>query len=408
MSIWIALAWRSAWSRRGALLLVLLSIMVSSALVLSVQQLRQDAQRSFSQALTGVDLIVGPRGSPAELMLYAVFHMGRATRNMSYEALAPLSELPQVRFVVPLQLGDSYRGAAVVGTTPEFFSHIQTAEQPLRFQSGVAFSGPDQVVLGADLARSGAHRLGDAVVLTHGQEGPLAQTHDHHPFTVTGLLAPTGTPIDRSVFISLAGFEAMHQEGSADPATALTPLSVTAVLVGLKQKALVFSARRSIESLPRMGLMAVLPGVTLDELWRMLSVAENALLVVGIMVAISTMFGVTALLLVSLAGRRRELAILRALGASPMGLFTMLLLESLLISLIGLLAGWLLLQLEILLLASPLREQMGIILRNQLPSSESWMVMSLLLGCGLLAGLIPAWRAYRLTLSDGLNPPSLS
>ncbi|MGA0881983.1 MAG: ABC transporter permease, partial [Burkholderiaceae bacterium] len=218
MSIWLSLAFASAWSRRTALMLVIFSVSVSVTLLLLVAQIRADARTSFSNAVSGIDLIVGPRGSPTELLMYSVFQLGRPTRNLSATAEAEVGNINGVRWVLPLQLGDSYRGHAVWGTRAAFFDRFRVRGQPLEWAEGRGFRDPTQagigavfeVALGSDLARKFGHRLGDSVVLTHGAGGPLAQQHSQTPFTVVGVLAPTGSPIDRAALISVEGFEAIH------------------------------------------------------------------------------------------------------------------------------------------------------------------------------------------------------
>jgi putative ABC transport system permease protein len=254
--------------------------------------LREDARRSFSNALSGVDLIVGPRGSATELMLYSVFQIGRPSRNMGFNAYLDITRMPQVRWAVPIQLGDSFKGHPVLGTTATLFTEFRSQGKPLQWAQGRAFGHPDdnpqamnEVVLGAEVARRFGHRVGDKLVLTHGAGGgPEDTDHDDHPLTSVGILAATGAPIDRCVLIPLEGFEAMHQgwgmgisPKSLKAAAAnlsqvagphdLQPVSLSAVWVGLHNRAEVFSVRRKIENFNRDPLMAVLPGVALDELW---------------------------------------------------------------------------------------------------------------------------------------------
>ena len=327
MSLWWSLAWRSAWSRRHALAMVALSVSVSVLILLGVQQLRHDARQSFTQALSGVDLIVGPRGSASELMLYSVFQVGRPSRNMAHEAYVALRALPQVRWAVPVQLGDTYRGFPVLGTTPELFEVFQTQGARLQWAQGRPFADPQadagavvEAVLGAQVAARHGLSVGDRLVLTHGRSDGLAPDHADQPFTVVGVLQATGAPIDRNVIISLQGFEALHQ-GMGAPGlpwlggvgaaptvaerAALVPRELTAVWVGLHARTEVFSARRGIERLPQDSLMAVLPGVALDELWQVVKLAENALLAIGVLVAVSGMLSVAAVLMVGLSARRK-------------------------------------------------------------------------------------------------------
>jgi putative ABC transport system permease protein len=428
--MWFSLAWRSAWSRKQALAMVMLSVSVSVLILLGVQQLREDAKRSFSNALSGVDLIVGPRGSATELMLYSVFQIGRPSRNMGYEGYTVLAQLPQVQWAVPIQLGDSYMGHPVLGSTPEIFNRFKSQGQGLQWAHGRAFADPlvqpealSEVVLGAEVAKRFGHKLNDKLVLTHGQSSGLGTEHEDHPMTVVGILAPTGAPIDRSVIVSLQAFEAIHvgwgmgispsafkAAGGAQQALDikdLQPSSLSAVWVGLHNRAEVFSVRRKIESLERGQLMAVMPGVALDELWQIVKVVENTLLLVGMLVAVSAMFSVAAVLLVAMAGRRKELAILRAMGAAPLALMGFVLLESLLVCVVGIVTGYVLCQALLIAGQGVLRTEFGVLVQAGWPAAQAWWALAGLCGVALVASLVPAWRAYRLSLSDGLHPPSV-
>ena len=429
MSLWWSLAWRSAWSRRHALAMVALSVSVSVLILLGVQQLRHDARQSFTQALSGVDLIVGPRGSASELMLYSVFQVGRPSRNMAHEAYVALRALPQVRWAVPVQLGDTYRGFPVLGTTPELFEVFQTQGARLQWAQGRPFADPQadagavvEAVLGAQVAARHGLSVGDRLVLTHGRSDGLAPDHADQPFTVVGVLQATGAPIDRNVIISLQGFEALHQGmgapglpwlGGAGTAptvadrAALVPRELTAVWVGLHARTEVFSARRGIERLPQDSLMAVLPGVALDELWQVVKLAENALLAIGVLVAVSGMLSVAAVLMVGLSARRKELAVLRALGATPLALLGLVWLEALGVCLLGMLGGLVLHGLGLWALQDLLRTELGIAVQWGWPTAEvAWSLAGLVLAAWLAAS-VPALRAYRLSLVDGLHPPTV-
>ena len=429
MSLWWSLAWRSAWSRRHALAMVALSVSVSVLILLGVQQLRHDARQSFTQALSGVDLIVGPRGSASELMLYSVFQVGRPSRNMAHEAYVSLRALPQVRWAVPVQLGDTYRGFPVLGTTPELFEVFQTQGARLQWAQGRPFADPQadagavvEAVLGAQVAARHGLSVGDRLVLTHGRSDGLAPDHADQPFTVVGVLQATGAPIDRNVIISLQGFEALHQGmgapglpwlGGAGAAptvaerAALVPRELTAVWVGLHARTEVFSARRGIERLPQDSLMAVLPGVALDELWQVVKLAENALLAIGVLVAVSGMLSVAAVLMVGLSARRKELAVLRALGATPLALLGLVWLEALGVCLLGMLGGLVLHGLGLWALQDLLRTELGIAVQWGWPTAEvAWSLAGLVLAAWLAAS-VPALRAYRLSLVDGLHPPTV-
>jgi putative ABC transport system permease protein len=420
----LAIALRSAWSRRGTLALVVLSVALSSFLLIGVERLRQDVRENFSQSVSGTDLIVGARGGSLQLLLYAVFRVGGATNNVRLASLEDIARHRAVAWMVPLSLGDSHRGFPVLATTTGYFEHFRFGDkQPLQLAEGRAFSGDlaglYEVVLGAEVAERLGYRLGDKLTLSHGGGEMPGAEHADKPFTVVGLLQRTGTPVDRTLHISLQAMEAIHldwvagvpipgQRISADQARAadLTPKQVTAALLGLKNRAAVFSVQREVADYEAEPLMAVLPGVALDELWDVVGTGERALLAMSALVAVVSLAGLVAVVLAGLNQRRRELAVLRAVGASPRHVLLMLAAEGALVTTAGVLIGLAALVVAIVAAAPWLQSHYGIGLTLAPPSATQWALLAAVLAAGFLASLVPGWRAYRLSLADGLSPPA--
>ncbi len=418
----LRLAWASAWNRRSTLLLTVLSIALAVCLLLGVERLRQGLEAGFTQAISGADLVVGARGSPLQLVLYAVFHLGEATHNLGWQAYEDLSRHPAVAWAVPLSLGDSHRGYPVVGTRADYFRHYRHGEGlSLRLSEGRPFrDGVEDLyaaVLGAEVARALGYRLGEHITLAHGAgTGPLAE-HADKPFTVVGILQRTGTPVDRAVHISLESLEAIHLDWQAGTPIAglsipaayarkfdLTPKAVTAVILGLHSRAAVFNVQRHIHAYAPEPLMAVLPGVALGELWEVVGVGQRALLLISALVVLVGLAGLIAVVLAGLNERRRELAILRSVGARPLDVLLLLTVEGLLIALAGILLGLVLLT-ALGLAAGPwVATHYGITLKVLLPTAGEAALLGLVFLVALAASLLPAWRAYRLSLADGLTP----
>lgn len=412
------LAARSAWSRRATLAVCVVAIALSTLMLLAVERLRADARASFAQSVAGVDLVVGARSGAVQLMLYAIFHSGEATANLRMDSAAALAAHPAVAWAVPLALGDSHRGLPVLGTTAGYFEHVHHGEgKPLRLAAGRAFGRVFEAVLGADAARRLGRGVGARIVLAHGAGEVALAEHDDKPFTVVGVLAPTGTPVDRAVLVSLESLTAIHldwQGGARLPGLTipaefvakfdLKPKEVTAVLVGLKNRADVFRMQREVARWPSEPLMAVLPGVALDELWQAIGIAERALQAVSILVIAVGLAGLVAVMLAGLDARRRELAILRAVGAGPRDVIALLAVEGLLVTAAGAALGVVLLALAGAFAATPLQERFGIVLQMRLPSADELGLLCGILVAGTLASLAPGARAYRLSLADGLVP----
>lgn len=418
MKYLLALAMRSAWNRKLTLGLTLLSIALSVALLIGVERVRQDAQDSFAQSVSGTDLVVGARTSPVQLMLYAVFHLGDATNNIHWQTYQDIAANPAVAWTIPISMGDSHHGFPVVGTTADYFGHFHYGEaQPLAFSSGKPFAGLFDAVIGAEVAEHLGYHLGDKITLSHGMGDIGLTEHADKPFTVTGILARTGTPVDRTVHVSLEAIEAIHldwQGGAKIPGFDipaeyarkfdLTPKEVTAILIGLKSRAGVFKMQRYVNEYHAEPLLAVLPGVALDQLWQVVGVAERALLAVSGMVVVVGLCGLVAVILASLNERRRELAILRSVGARPMDIFLLLSAEGLFITLSGTLLGMASLTALTATLAPLIQSHYGLLITSRFISYDELGLLGIVMGVSLLASLAPGYGAYRLSLSDGLTP----
>ena len=395
----------------------LLSIALSVALLLGVERLRSETRISFANTISGTDLIVGARSGPVQLLLYSVFHMGNATNNIEWQSVQALSKHPAVKWVVPLSLGDSHRGFRVLGTDSRYFEHYRYGRgRSLTFATGKPFSGLFDAVIGAEIAAQLDYKIGQPIVLAHGSGGSGLADHADKPFVLVGILERTGTPVDRTVHVSLEAIEAIHidwQGGVRIPGMAikagevdrldLTPKSVTAALVGLNSRSSVFQVQRFVNEYGEEPLLAILPGATLQELWGLIGVAEQALLAVSALVVLVGLAGLIAVMTASLGERRRELAILRALGASPLQVFLLLAIESLLLTLSGCALGLVLLYGAVAALAPWLEAQWGLSLPLALPSGREVLLLSAVTGAGLAASLFPAWRAYRMSLADGMT-----
>ena len=424
MNAILSIALRSAWSRRGTLALVLLSVALSSFLLLGVERLRQDVRENFAQSVSGTDLIVGARGGSLQLLLYAVFRIGGATNNVDLSSLEDVARHRAVAWMVPLSLGDSHHGFPVLATTTGYFEHFRYGDrQPLRLAQGRVFSGDlaglYDVVLGAEVAERLGYGLGRQLTLSHGGSEMPGAEHADKPFTVVGILQRTGTPVDRTLHISLQAMEAIHldwaagvplpgQKISAEQARQadLRPKQVTAALLGLKNRAAVFAVQRMVNDFEAEPLMAVLPGVALDELWDVVGSGERALLAMSALVAAVSLAGLVAVVLAGLNERRRELAVLRAVGAAPRHVLLMLAAEGALVTLAGVLLGSLLLVLASVAVGPWLQQQYGIGLTLAAHGATQWALLGAVLAAGFGASLVPGWRAYRLSLADGLSPPA--
>ncbi|QFT24025.1 FtsX-like permease family protein [Pseudomonas sp. THAF187a] len=415
----IRIALASLANRRFTALLTVFAIALSVCLLLAVERVRTEARASFASTISGTDLIVGARSGSVNLLLYSVFRIGNATNNIRWDSFEHFANHRQVKWAIPISLGDSHRGYRVMGTSGAYFDHYRYARsQSLRLAQGRTFADdPFEVVLGAEVAQALGYGLGEKIVLAHGVATISLVKHDDKPFTVVGILERTGTPVDRTLHISLAGMEALHvdwQNGmpargdarvSADQARAmdLQPKQITAFMLGLNSKIATFSLQREINEFRGEPMLAILPGVALQELWSLMGTAEQALFVVSLFVVLTGLIGMLTAILTSLNERRREMAILRSVGARPWHIASLLVLEAFALALAGVLFGLALLYLGIALAQGHVQANYGLYLALSAPTGYEWKLLGGILLAALLMGSVPAWRAYRQSLADGLS-----
>ncbi|HCB42696.1 MAG: peptide ABC transporter permease [Pseudomonadales bacterium] len=414
----LRLALQSLANRRFSALLTVIAIALSVTLLLSVERVRTEARASFASTVSGTDLIVGARSGSVQLLLYSVFRIGNATNNIRWDSFEQISSQPQVKWAIPLSLGDSHRGFRVLGTNQAYFEHYRFGrDQALQLSEGQPFSDLYDAVLGADIARELGYQLGTELVLAHGAGSVSFVKHADKPFHVVGILAKTGTPVDRTIHISLEGMEALHvdwQQGmpargagqvSAEQARQLdlTPTAITAFMLGLERRIDTFTLQRKINEFSGEPLLAILPGVALQELWSLLSVAEKALLLVSVFVVLTGLVGMLTAILSGLNERRREMAVLRSVGARPLHIFSLLVLEAVSLTLAGIALGLALLYAGIAAAKPWLEQQYGLFLPLAWPTPSELKLLAAILAASLLMGCIPAWRAYRQALLDGLS-----
>jgi putative ABC transport system permease protein len=399
--MFIRLAWRSLLSRKGAVAMTFLAITVSIFVLLGIEHIRQQAKSSFNNTVSGIDLIVGARTGEINLLLYSVFRLGNATNNISWSSYQDISTNPRVAWTIPISLGDSHKGYRVMGTTTDYFKHFRYGQkQTLNFTQGKPFSEVFDVVLGAEVARKLNYQLGTQLVLAHGVASTSFTQHDDKPFRIVGILQPTGTPVDQTVHVSLRGIEAVHaKRGQHD----FTPTTITAFMVGLKSKMATFHVQREINNYQPEPLSAILPGVALSQLWQITGIMENTLILVSILVLLASLLGLSAMLLTSIRERRREIAIMRSLGAPPSFLFLLIQTEALLITLASSAFALLLLFLCLLSLRSFLTENFSLSISTNIFDNNILYLLLIILVSAMITSLVPAISAYSNALQKRLN-----
>ncbi|MEM5514093.1 ABC transporter permease [Pseudoalteromonas sp. AS84] len=410
----VSLAWSSLASRRKSVILTFLSLLISISVLLSVEHIRQQAKESFNRTISDVDMIVGAPSGQLNLLLYSIFRMGSPTSNINYKSYETLKSSSLVKWAIPISLGDSHRGFRVMGTSNSYFEHFKYGtKQPLTFSSGQPFNTLFEAVIGADVAKKLNYKIGQSVVIAHGIGNTSFTHHDNTPFIIKGILSPTGTPVDKTIHVSLNAIEAIHLSpvkqakllNNVDSVNT-TPESITAVMLGLKSKFSTFKLQRDINNYKADRLMAVLPGVAMSELWQMMATVENLLRVIGILVLVSSLFGLSTMLLASMAQRKNEIAVLRVLGAGPSVIFSLVLVEALILVILASAAATALLSLTIWLLGNWLGATYGLFLNANMFNVETLKVIAVITVAATITSAIPAYEAYKNALHSSLGAKS--
>ena len=411
------LAFASIRARRLPVALVTIALTAAMVLLLSIERIQTATQQGFNQSLSGVDLIIGPRSSGIELVLYTTFHLGRPTNNITTKTLEAIGKRPEIDWLVPIALGDNHRGFRVVATTPDYFQHIQYAgNQALRFQAGRAFAAINEVVIGSTVAKELGYTLGSRLFITHGASATMGQAHDDVAFQVVGVLDATGTPNDQAVFVDLRGYELIHlgwQSGTrafridglnlaSIPQERLQPTTVTAAYVGLKSKLGVFQFMRDIQAYPEEAISAIIPGLALAELWSIVGMVDRVFEFLSWMIIAISLIAMMTMTITSLDQRTREMTILRAVGASPWHLSILVMMESLVLGLGAIIAAIALVTLSTWLAADWIQTQLGIAAEISWLTVDECKTLAVILLAGLASSLLPAMMVFRRNLQQGL------
>ncbi len=410
------LAFKSLRARAVTTGLTVFSIALSILLLAGVDTLRNGARTGFAGTISHTDLVVGARGGELPLLLSTVFHIGNASNNVAWNTYQHFAHHPAVAWTIPISMGDSFHGYRVIATDENLYAHYQyRGAHTLRFAQGRAPQAYMDTAAGAEAARRLHLTLGQKIVLAHGIESTAILNHSSTPFTVTGILDRTATPIDDAIYITLLGEEAMHfgWSGGTPPAigetvptldpTKLKVDEITSFLLGTRSRISTLYLQREINTYKPEPLTAIIPAYTLQQLWALLDYADTALSLVSAAVLMVGLLAMVASLYTALNERRREIAILRAVGLHIRQVFLLFIAESALIATAGVVLGIAGLYAFLFLFQGLIETHTGLplVIGGLSRRVELYAVATIV--CAALLGVIPAWRAYRNSLADGLH-----
>lgn len=376
-----------------SLLLFAMGVGIISLLLL----LQASLDEGFKKNIRGIDMVVGAKGSPLQLILSSVYHIDNPTGNIPFPEAEKLRKHPLVKEGIALAYGDNYKGFKILGTEEAYLDLYGGT-----LQSGKLWAGEFEVVLGAVLAERLQHKVGDEFFSSHGLIGDI-NAHEDHPFKVVGILAPSGTVLDQLVLTGLESVWGVHEDHEK-PGPAHTEekdKDITAMLIKFRSPMGMMQLPRMVNS--QTSMQAALPAIEVSRLFELFSAGIQ--LIRGIALAIMLISGVSIFISLynNLLDRQYELALMRSLGAARWQLFSLVLLEGLIIALIGFFAGILISRVGIWALDGLIQTNY----RYDLDVLQTWKEEGyLLLGSlvlGFVAALLPAWSAWRTDITEGLK-----
>lgn len=404
MSLW-KIAWSYLWNRKLTTLLTILSVALGVALISAVLTLREETQRRFEEEGQAFDIVIGAKGNPLQLVLSSVYFLDAPTGNMGMDVYDALKNHEDVVGIFPLGMGDTYKGYRIVGTTRDLMEFKWGDRTPYALAEGRCFEDTYDAVIGANVAMEANLKIGDAFVGTHGfVESPFAHKHEDNPYKVVGILQRSGSPNDRAIFCPLEsvwqvhdhGEEAHHDhdENENHEHKHDSSREVTALLVKLASPAIRFEFKDMVNR--RYNAMAAIPIQEIQKLYeQLLGMAKLVLLAIGYLVVAISSLSIMIGLYMAILQRKRDLAIMRALGATRGEIFGAVIIEAFWVALLGVGAGWLLGALVCAGLNQYLVAKVGFHVSAVQISADLVSAYSAVVLMGLAAGILPAWQAYR-------------
>lgn len=395
----VALSFRYLWSRPLAAGLNLLLLSLGLASITLVLLVSEQIDRAFERDLAGIDLVVGAKGSPMQLILAGVFHMDVPPGNIPLAEVQALQKDPRVAKLIPLSLGDSFRGYRLVGTSADYISHYGAT-----LAQGVLWRGAMQAVLGAEVALKAGMTAGDTFIGSHGLGGG-GHAHGNNPYQVSGVLKPCQCVLDRLILTATESVWQVHEKAHADDEEDRKAMAeereITLALIQYRSPLAAVTLPRYVNT--STGMQAAAPAVEVTRLLRMLGVGTDVLRGFGVVLLLTAGLSVFIALWNAVRERRADLAMLRMLGASPVKVAGLLLCEALwlalLASALGLLGGHLLTGLVGWMLQA--EKSLPVTAWVWVPA-EAWIPGAAVLVAGL-AALMPAFSAYRVDAGQLLN-----
>lgn len=391
----LQLAWKNLWHRPLSALLSIILTALAILLVTVVLQVSNQTEQRFLRNVAGIDMVIGAKGSPLQLILSSVYHIDNPTGNINYARAQRYMRNPMVDKAIPLSYGDSYRGYRIVGTTTDYVTHYG-----VELEKGNLFQEDMEVVLGAKVAERLNLTIGGHFHGTHGmEEKDDEHVHEGHSYHVVGVLKESQTVLDQLILCNMASVWAVHKE-EADSAKP-SEKDITAVLLSFRNPMGQMILPRQVNA--ENGMQAALPAIEVNRMLNLMGVGIQTLRSLAYLIMLLAGLSVFFSMLNALKERKYELALLRTLGARPWHLMGLLLVEGLLVVIVGFLTGLVMSRLTLWVLSLTFEEQFQFVLNPWNVAPAEWGLLGGTLILGLLASFLPALRAMNINISKTLS-----
>lgn len=412
--------------RKLSAVLTIISTLLGVALVIAILVIKQESEDAFNQTATGYELIVGPKGSPLQVTLNTIYHIGLPVNNMPYKTYELISKDKRVKLAIPYVMGDNYKNFRIIGTSEKIFTEFEYQKgKRYSFQTGRQFKNENEAVIGSDVAEKTGMKIGDTFIGSHGVEAyEYAEEHDEHKFIVMGILNKTFTPNDKVIFIPMESVWDLHYHGQENIADTIHShhdhahdnehehehtipeerKTVTSILVSLKSPVYFDLLRRQIndDKFEGINAQAIIPVLEIMQLFEIIGNINSVLLIVAYLVIFVAVISILVSIYNTINERKRDIAIMRALGASRGIIFGIIILEGLFISTIGAVLGVFTGHFAVYIFSPLISAKTGILITGlTFNIFELYLVLGTII-LSMLVSILPAVKAYRTDVAKNL------
>ena len=398
------ISWKNIVDKKLSSFLCILLMTLGIAMISLLMLLGKQLQDKFAKNISGIDLVVGAKGSPLQLILSSVYQIDNPTGNIYLDDVQAIAQNPMVKEMIPLSMGDNYTGYRIVGTNKKYFEHFKT-----KIADGAMFKGNLEVVLGGQTAQNTQLKVGDTFASSHGLDSE-GEKHAESNYKVVGILAFNNSVVDNLILTSLNSVWSIHdhkdehhEEGEAhheaeDDSTERR--EITSAIIKFRSPMGMMTIPRNINQNSK--LQAAVPAIEVNRLFELLGIGIEGLQFLAAVIMFISGISVFVSLYNSLKERKYEMALMLSMGASRTRLFLLLLLEGIILSLSGFVAGILLSRLGIYLVAKALNKRFHFdVSQFGLQTGEIYLFIGALF-IGILAAALPSVGIYRINISKTL------